>query len=49
MYIGDGETWPYIVNISSLPPLTLLRIMDYTRVDKCPIPTLLLVHMGFAK
>jgi hypothetical protein len=39
----------YIVNISSLPPSTLLSIADGTCVDKCLIAMNFLIHMNYNK
>jgi hypothetical protein len=38
---------PYIVDMSSLPPLTLLNIMNCTSIGKCPTTMFLLVQMGY--
>jgi len=44
--IGANEIGPYIVDISSLPPLKWLGIVDGTCVGKCSKSMHLLVQMG---
>ncbi len=47
MNINDDGTRPYIVDISSLPPSTLLSIVDHICVNKCLTTMLLLVHTSW--
>jgi hypothetical protein len=49
VHIDDDGMGPYIVNFFSLPPSALLNIVDGTYVNKCPIATPLLAHMGYNK